>query len=70
MNDIQQATVWYKQFWPWFLIALPSAVVLAALITVYIASSNPDTLIQRSQDERIGPVVFEPKQLGREDSGQ
>ncbi len=27
-------TPWYKQFWPWFLIALPASVVVASLITV------------------------------------
>ena len=28
---------WYRQFWPWFLIALPASVVVAGLTTVYLA---------------------------------
>ncbi|MBN1379913.1 MAG: FixH family protein [Gammaproteobacteria bacterium] len=51
---------WYRQFWPWFLIALPTAAVLAGILTLFIAAKNPDLLIQRSEDERIGPVIFEP----------
>ena len=36
---------WYRQFWPWFLIALPGSVVVAALYTVYIAYSGADDLV-------------------------
>ena len=36
---------WYKQFWPWFIIALPASVVVAGLTTVYIAFNNADTLV-------------------------
>lgn len=36
---------WYRQFWPWFLIALPSTVVVAALITVFIAFKYADDLV-------------------------
>jgi uncharacterized protein len=39
-------TPWYKQFWPWFLIALPATVVVAGLITVYIAFNNVDPLVR------------------------
>lgn len=38
-------TSWYRQFWPWFLIALPGAVVVASLITVYIAVTHQDPLV-------------------------
>ena len=42
----QQDTVpWYRQFWPWFIIALPTVVVIASLLTVYIAVSHPDPLV-------------------------
>lgn len=33
---------WYRQFWPWFLIALPGTVVVAAITTVFIAFSGAD----------------------------
>jgi len=36
---------WYKQFWPWFLIALPATAVVASLYTVYLAASNPVSLV-------------------------
>ena len=41
-NDIQP---WYRQFWPWFLIALPATAVCASLYTVYLAASNPPALV-------------------------
>ena len=34
---------WYKQFWPWFLIALPSAAVIASFISLDIAIKHADT---------------------------
>ena len=36
---------WYRQFWPWFLIALPGSVVIAGLTTVYIAFNGADSLV-------------------------
>lgn len=37
---------WYQQFWPWFLIALPSAVVVASIITIIIAITHGDNLVR------------------------
>lgn len=36
---------WYKQFWPWVLIALPLISVVAGLSTLYIAVVNQDDLV-------------------------
>jgi len=36
---------WYKQFWPWFLIALPGSVVIASIITIFIAIDTSDTVV-------------------------
>jgi hypothetical protein len=36
---------WYRQFWPWFLIALPATVVVAGLSTWWIAARNADSLV-------------------------
>lgn len=36
---------WYRQFWPWFIIALPAAAVAGGLLTLWIAMSNPDYLV-------------------------
>ena len=36
---------WYRQFWPWFLILLPASVVVAGLVTLYIAIDGADDLV-------------------------
>ena len=36
---------WYRHFWPWFLMALPAAVVVAGLSTAYIAHEHADDLV-------------------------
>jgi hypothetical protein len=37
--------VWYRQFWPWFLIILPASVVVAGISTAFIASRHADDLV-------------------------
>lgn len=37
--------VWYRQFWPWFLIALPGVVVISSLVYVYLAVQNQDPVV-------------------------
>ncbi len=34
--------LWHQQFWPWFLIALPTFVVIASFVTLAIALNHPD----------------------------
>jgi hypothetical protein len=36
---------WFRQFWPWFLIVLPASVVVASLVTLYIANRGADDLV-------------------------
>ncbi|RKF20024.1 cytochrome C oxidase Cbb3 [Alginatibacterium sediminis] len=44
--DTQQLILpWYKQFWPWFLIALPAAAVIASISTFFIANNNKSDLV-------------------------
>ena len=38
-------TPWYRQFWPWFLIALPGTVVIASLYTLFLANRYADDLV-------------------------
>ena len=38
-------TPWYRQFWPWFLIALPLTAVIGGLVTIVIAVRTSDTLV-------------------------
>jgi len=37
---------WYRQFWPWFIIAWPAVAVVAGIATVIIAVNNPDGLVE------------------------
>jgi len=46
-EDIQP---WYRQFWPWFIIALLSSSVIAGLTTVWISLQTTDSLVVRSDD--------------------
>lgn len=39
------AKPWYRQFWPWFLIALPATVVVASLTNVFIAFKHADAIV-------------------------
>lgn len=34
---------WYKQFWPWFLIVLPTSAVIASFVSLDIAITHADT---------------------------
>jgi uncharacterized protein len=51
---------WYRQFWPWFLIALPGTVVIASFVTLWLAISRPNPMvvddyarIARSTEQRL-----------------
>lgn len=38
---------WYRQFWPWFLIALPTIIILACLYTIWLALDSPLSLVKK-----------------------
>jgi hypothetical protein len=40
------ASPWYRQFWPWFLIALPGSVVIASFLTLAIAVRHSDEVVR------------------------
>jgi hypothetical protein len=45
MTDSSENRPWYVQFWPWFLILLPAAAVVASIVTLIIATTHaPDVL--------------------------
>jgi hypothetical protein len=46
-EDIQP---WYRQFWPWFIIALLATSVVAGLTTVWISMQTTDSLVVESDD--------------------
>jgi hypothetical protein len=41
---------WYRQFWPWFIMALPASAVVAGLYTLWLAGQTTDSLVIRSDD--------------------
>jgi len=45
MQTPSQALPWYKQFWPWFIIALPATAVVAGITTLVLATRDPDGLV-------------------------
>lgn len=46
MTELPSEPVWYRQFWPWFLIVLPGSVVIASFITLYIAVVNSHSMVK------------------------
>jgi len=48
----EQLTPWYRQFWPWFIIALPTAAVIASFVSLWLAVSHPDHLVV-TEDEYL-----------------
>jgi len=48
--DREDTQPWYRQFWPWFIIALPAASVVAGLTTVWISMQTTDSLVVSSDD--------------------
>ena len=45
MDDTHNTTPWYRQFWPWFIMALPATAVVASLYTVSLAVRTSDSLV-------------------------
>jgi hypothetical protein len=50
MNDAdpRAGLPWYRYFWPWFIVVLLSASVVAGIATVVIAFANQDSLVTES----------------------
>ena len=45
MKPTLQSKPWYREPWPWFLISLPAAAVIAGIATVWIAYQSADGLV-------------------------
>lgn len=48
----EQDLPWYRQFWPWFIIALPASAVIGSFVSLWLAVSNPDQLVV-TEDEYL-----------------
>jgi hypothetical protein len=65
---------WYRQFWPWFIIALPASAVIASFISLWLAVSNPDHLVvnedeyQKLRSELKAQVPVTQSEAGTHDS--
>lgn len=53
MNPGSQAPrPWYREPWPWVLIAIPALTIIASAITLWLAISRPDPLVLEDEDYR------------------
>lgn len=39
---------WYRQFWPWFVIALVGSAVAGSLVSAYLAVNTDDVVLEHS----------------------
>src|SRR3954465_7359060 len=58
---------WYKQFWPWFIISGPAAVLVAGAITMWLAFTTADGLVAEDYYKQ-GLAIN--KRLAREDAAR
>ena len=47
MQTGNTVTPWYKQFWPWVLIGLPTSVVIASITTYFLAINGIDSVTSK-----------------------
>ena len=59
-NTVAPTPPWYRQFWPWFLLALPAAALIAGFATLAIALRNGDEEIGEPHTKR--GLIVEPAQ--------
>lgn len=52
---------WYKQFWPWFLIILPAAAVIASVATINIAFKFADQPVAGDYEKHGLTVLHKTK---------
>ena len=50
---------WYRNYLVWLVIAIPLLTVLGCMLTIYLAVSNPETLVNE-------PSKFPPEQAAGE----
>jgi len=57
-NDANATTPWYRQFWPWFIIAILSWGVVSASITLSFALRNPPQMMTGDY-QRLGKALVD-----------
>jgi hypothetical protein len=54
MHTTNAIEPWYRQLWPWILIALPASAVIGCAITIWLVLQNPEHPVAR--DATVAPV--------------
>lgn len=57
---------WYKQFWPWLVVLIPTAGVVGAIATLVISINAAPTLTQ----DHIGRFAQPQAEVGDQDAGK
>ncbi|HEY6598237.1 MAG TPA: hypothetical protein VIZ30_02955 [Pseudomonadales bacterium] len=56
-----QMRPWYRQFWPWFLLAIPLAGAVTATITATFAFSHPDVDVRAASVAPLNKTSWESR---------
>lgn len=67
MHDdrLPRSAPWWRSGYVWMLIAGPLAVVIAGIVTAYLAVSRPDPLVTQEPVRRSGDASLAPAQQAR-----
>ena len=58
-DDIPHERPWFRQFWPWFLIAIPLAGIIMASITAAVAVRNADVDVRTQSAAPLSKTSWE-----------
>ncbi|MFT0850953.1 FixH family protein [Achromobacter sp. F4_2707] len=61
MKDTDQAKPWYREPWPWILMAGPALAIIGCAITIYLAFQNFSDQEIRDGGVKRGLVVTKPQ---------
>jgi len=75
MNDSTNSTAWYREPWPWILMAGPAVAVIGSLVSAYLAIHGADPVVDENyyqhglqinrelaQQPQAGPSGVQPDQ--------
>jgi len=48
---------WYRNRMVWLVIAIPALTIVGCMLTIYLALTNPDTLVRDAAADRTAPVA-------------
>ena len=56
-NPASAETPWYRQFWPWFVIALLSSAVIGSVTSAYLAVHYPEIVLPHADHFVASPQI-------------